>query len=232
MKKLAQLFDEQRNSIENILRLKELTTWNDEIYPIIRDKVLIQYFQQSDLEKNSKSLENSLQDLFKSDLKKNIQLLLFQIGNPSISERWFPTFRKFFGIKKTINDEFIEQFLKNISESLKNLDRILYNSNQPIIIQKISNTLEEEQDLLSFLQTLLYFHQKKDANNALEKLEELENLLGDHGIICMTYNGDNIEYFELFPDPSGKLSQPITKQLALLKDNKLLLKGRVIKPNN
>ncbi len=232
METLASCFDKHRSELESTLQKASINEWQTKIYDFLKETIF------SSLEE--RRLNYSLQDLLDSALKVGFSTLEIQ---PTVQIHKTNKIREFLcqdilspfkkkTSQQTISNEKIREFLKQLRDTLYCIDKVLNECNKPVTIVEEINHLESNKPLLEFLQDLLYLQQKGNADNALIKLEELENLLENNGIHCiMKYDEQNQHCFIAQPDPSGKLVNYITKQPALLKGQEILVRGRVIKPS-
>ena len=232
METLASCFDKHRSELESTLQKASINEWQTKIYDFLKETIF------SSLEE--RRLNYSLQDLLDSALKVGFSTLEIQ---PTVQIHKTNKIREFLcqdilspfkkkTSQQTISNEKIREFLKQLRDTLYCIDKVLNECNKPVTIVEEINHLESNKPLLEFLQDLLYLQQKGNADNALIKLEELENLLENNGIHCiMKYDEQNQYCFIAQPDPSGKLVNYITKQPALLKGQEILVRGRVIKPS-
>ncbi len=125
----------------------------------------------------------------------------------------------------------IADFLRGLADSLLTADKLLSEVTALQAPPSSGDGLESYGPVLALFQDLLEARDTGDRDYALKKTKSVPAILEQYGITVQGYDGDNPQWFDFLPslDPGQQDAQTISP--ALIKDGRLLNRGRVTDPD-
>lgn len=127
----------------------------------------------------------------------------------------------------------VSAFLRGLADTLLTADKLLNEASAllaPAHAASEGDGLETYPEILTLFQDLLEAKHTGDSAYALKKAKTVPAILELHGISIQSFTGDNPQWFEFLPSLDPEQDSPQTVSPALLKEDRLLTRGRVTEP--
>lgn len=126
----------------------------------------------------------------------------------------------------------ISIFLTKFADTLLTVDKVLAET----LVLKATPTvtgkgLEDYHSVIELLQDLLEAKNAADSTFALKKAKTIPAILEQYGLTMELFNGENHHFFEFLPHLDSNATDYQTLSPALVKNKRLICRGRVLEPN-
>jgi hypothetical protein len=127
----------------------------------------------------------------------------------------------------------LSDFLRGLADTLITADKLLNEAAALLAPAKNPNDgegLETYPEILTFFQDLLEARDTGDSAYALKKAKTVPAILEQHGVSIQHFTGENPQWFDFLPSLDPEQDGARTVSPALLKEDRLLARGRVTEP--